>query len=133
MIAVLCAKAVYRLLLLLILFEMFTTTAFNLLKNWFEHPLVQERKADPALLAAALECWYRNAEVLEECSTELPTAKHFRYGQNSMIEHSKYIASQIRRDPDPYPAPQLPEVEANVQLGTPAYSDDAQYAVSYAE
>lgn len=133
MIAVLCAKTVYRLLLLLILFEMFTATTFNLLKNWFEHPLVLERQADPALLAAALECWYRNAELLEECPTELPTAKHFRYGQGSMLEHAKYIASQIRRDPDPYPAPQPPEVEANVQLGTPAYSDDAPYAMSYGE
>ncbi|MEB3302006.1 MAG: hypothetical protein VKN56_08555 [Cyanobacteriota bacterium] len=95
---------------------MFTSTAFDLLSNWFEHPLVNEQKADPGLLAAALECWYKHAEILPDAPNDLPTAKHFRYGQKSMLENAKYIASQIRRDPEPYPAPQNPEIEANVQV-----------------
>ena len=83
-----------------------TPATFKMLRAWFEHPLVLAYNADPALMAAALECWSTHVELLViDEPVEPPTKKFFLSGQRSVIELAKHAASQICRDSETVTTP----------------------------
>jgi hypothetical protein len=70
---------------------------FEVLQAWFAHPHVCRHKADPALLAAALECWCNQAVVVEQ-DIDLPSVRGFRNGQLAMLERVRVLVAEIRMD-----------------------------------
>jgi hypothetical protein len=77
----------------------FSNNTFDIVRAWFQDSSVIQLKADPELLAVALEAFAMHVQVAPETANEPPTNKFLRHGQIAMRDTARQIAAEIRRQP----------------------------------
>ena len=76
-------------------------STFKVAKAWFDNPFVVQQEPDLELLVIALQCFAAHASTSPVVENELPTDKHFRFGEVAMLDKIRAVASELTRHPIP--------------------------------